>query len=469
MTNHEQVLHELQNVRRALDQSAIVAITDARGVITHVNDKFVEISKFPREELIGSTHKILNSGYHPEQFFQEMWQTISSGQIWQGEIQNRSKDGGRYWVQTVIVPFRDQNGKIQEYVSIRYDITGKKESEHNLRNLIEAAFEGLIIYDLSGHILWANGLAAEILSRSEGGLRGTYMKELLPSLEMFQIGSWQLKNDDENKHAKMIEATVKHYSHLNHRAYLVVLKDITEKIQLEAQILQQDRLASIGLLASGLAHEIGTPLGIVRGRAEMLLSRAQDEKIHSGLNIIITQIDRISGLIQNLLGLARGNVAARPGPTALRQVLEDVSTLLSHEITRNKIELDIDVPESAGVFAVYPSLYQVILNLMVNAIHAVKQKYEHEDKFAGSIKIRADKVGSFWKLRIQDNGCGIPEENFTKLFTPFFTTKDVGVGTGLGLATSFKIISAWGGKIEVESKLGHGASFIVTLKEAVVK
>lgn len=127
-------LRELADVRYALDQSTIVAMTDQRGIILRANDQFCNISKYDRKELIGQDHRLLNSGYHPKAFFKQMWACIGSGKIWRGEIRNRAKDGSLYWVDTTIVPFINPEGKIYQYVSIRSDITARKEMEEEVRN-----------------------------------------------------------------------------------------------------------------------------------------------------------------------------------------------------------------------------------------------------------------------------------------------------------------------------------------------
>jgi signal transduction histidine kinase len=326
-----------------------------------------------------------------KEFFIDLWKTISSGQNWEGEIRNRAKDGTFYWVNTTIIPFMDDSHNPYQYVSIRFEITQRKEAEGQLR---------------------------------------VYADKL------------ELSNQELQKSLKAI-------------------------VDREAQILVQDRMASVGLLASSLAHEIGTPLGVIRGRAEFLeLKLSKDPEIKKNVDVIVSQIDRVSKLIRNLLNLARGEASKDPSKVEWNLVATEVLELMAHEFRKQEIEIKNEVPADVLILGESGPLHQVLLNLLVNSVHAIESAKKHGRVGNHFIKLSVKASESKWIFNMEDSGCGISEENKKNLFKPFFTTKEIGAGTGLGLATSYRIIESWGGSIEVDSTVDKGTIFRLVLPKA---
>lgn len=241
--------------------------------------------------------------------------------------------------------------------------------------------------------------------------------------------------------------------------------DLKELRESRAQILQQDRLASLGLLASSLAHEIGTPMGIIRSRAELVAKRSADnETTRNDMVSIVTQIDKIAKLVQSLLNLAREKRSDFSGYVQLDSVIGDVLNLVQHELTRKGIDIEVVGTTNFEVKAESGPLGQVLLNLLVNAIHAIETaKKSQTTELPHKIQIAVVARNNHVEIAISDTGCGISEKNLTQLFKPFFTTKDIGQGTGLGLATSLNLVQSWGGNITTQNNADRGATFTIFL------
>lgn len=242
---------------------------------------------------------------------------------------------------------------------------------------------------------------------------------------------------------------------------LVVIEDLTEIRSLESQLVHSEKLATVGMLAAGIAHEVGTPLGVIRGRAEYISSKlGSDHTQSAGLSVIIDQIDRIKYTIQTLLDYSRFRPATVT-QVELAPVVSRVIELLRFETNRRKLTVNLAVDEGVAPLAAdADQLQQVLVNLLMNAYDACAP--------GGQVGIAAtaDRTedAPAWehvRIVIADDGCGIPHENINHVFDPFFTTKKRGQGTGLGLSIVSQIVRNHGGRIDLASEPGHGTQLTV--------
>ncbi|NUM89765.1 MAG: PAS domain S-box protein [Bdellovibrionales bacterium] len=350
---------------------------------------------------------------------------------------------------------------------------------------VEYSTEALMITDADSRLLWVNQAWQRIYGYSMDEILGETPRILRSShqddnfyramwADVLEKGFWrgEIVNRAKSGREVPVLLTINPYKSEEGviEGFLGIAVDMTEKKQLEAQILQADRLASIGLLASGLAHEIGTPLGVIRGRAEYLQQIARNnETVAKGMDVIITQIDRISKLIYSLLNLARSDKSEAARPVNVLRACQDVHNLVEQKTQKSSVALCCEIPDHATVQAESDKLIQVLLNLVMNALHAVEKRLRAQPAPPGKIRISASEHPDTWIVTVEDNGTGISRANLRLLFKPFFTTKDPGEGTGLGLAITERIIQSWGGSVSVESTEGSGTRFHLTLPKGQIK
>lgn len=233
------------------------------------------------------------------------------------------------------------------------------------------------------------------------------------------------------------------------------VSDITERKRVEEQLRRTERLAELGVLASGLAHEVGTPMNVILGRAEYLLQRSENEGTRKGLETIVRQVERITKIMNQLLAYARRR-PAELRRVDLRRTVEETLEMIEEKISKHGIVVETDFDGAVSEIEADPDqISQVLLNLFLNAVHAMEE--------GGALRISAQPWHGEVRLCVSDTGRGIPREHLTKIFEPFFTTKEVGKGTGLGLNVVTGIIQEHHGTITVESEPGSGTTFTITL------
>jgi signal transduction histidine kinase len=239
---------------------------------------------------------------------------------------------------------------------------------------------------------------------------------------------------------------------------VAITEDITERKKMEEQLIITDRLASIGELAAGIAHELNNPLTGVIGLSQLLAERDLPEDVKEDLKLVYSEAQRAAGVVKNMLTFAREHPPAKE-LLSINDVISKVLELRAYEQRVSNIEvvkhLAPDLPQIMGD---YFQLQQVFLNIVINAEQIMTEVHGK-----GTLMITTQTTGDIVTASFADDGPGIPKENLGHIFDPFFTTKEVGKGTGLGLSICHGIISAHGGRIYAESEPGKGATFIVEL------
>ncbi len=455
-------------------------MVDENGTILLVNLQIEQQFGYERAELIGQPVEMLvpqpmrshHAGDRAKFFAHSELRAMGKGR----DLHGMRKNGQEFPLEIGLNPIRTSEG--MRVLASVVDISERKRAEQTLqkeRDFINAVLEIagalVVVLDREGRILRFNRACERTTGYSSEEVMGQRVWDLfvIPdevegAKAVFErLLGGEHRNEYEN-YWKGRDGSLRRISwsnavltDSNGRVEYVVAAglDITDLKQVEEQLRKTERIAELGTLASGMAHEIGTPMNVILGRAEYLLQRTADEGMKKGLTTIVTQIERITKVMHQLLAFARRKHPDRQ-VVDLGEIVEDSLEMFQERMTHNRITvekaIEADMPP---VLADRDQLIQVLINLVTNSLHAMPE--------GGRLRLSLNRENSHIRLGVSDAGHGMPEEIRSKIFEPFFTTKDFGMGTGLGLTVVKGIIEEHGGTITVESVVGRGTTFWVRL------
>jgi PAS domain S-box-containing protein len=408
LARSETASRELAVQKFALDQHAIVAMTDVKGAITYVNEKFCEISQYSKEELLGKNHRILNSGHHPKEFFHQMYHTIANGKVWHGQIKNRAKDGSFYWVDTTIVPTLDAEGKPCQYVAIRADVTERKRAEEELA---------------------------------------------------------KLHREMEARNLRLEEQTLELQRTRDELEYRVIKR--TEDLAKANETLESSNI-ELQQFAYVASHDLQSPLRSISGFVQLLkmdYEEQLDDQARDYIRRTVQSIVQMQTLIRDLLSYSRVDARSRPFVAVpLADVFRGSVSLLQLSIRDAGGQVTCD--ELPVVLGDSSQLAQLMMNLISNGLkyHGTDPPHVHVSAEPGTKK-------SEWIVSVRDNGIGIDPKYFGRIFEIFKRLHDQNAypGTGIGLAVCRRVVERHGGTIWVESEPGHGSNFRFSMVACVAK
>jgi two-component system NtrC family sensor kinase len=479
----EEALRESEEFRSSLlaNSPNPIGVINPDSSLRYVNPALEKITGFTAAELIGK------KAPYPYWTQETLRKTIMDFRkaMRHGDQKSeelfKKKNGQRFWVKITSIPVMNDD-EFKYLLTNWVDITKRKQVEEALRqserkykNLAEATSDWIWETDEKGMFTFVSPKIKDLLGYEDKEIIGKMKTlDLVPKAEAREWLKRFKKINARREPFSGFEIAHRHKdgspvifeisgipnfdSDGNFNGYVGINKNITERKRMEEQLMLTDRLASIGELASGIAHELNNPLTSVIGFSQLLLEEDIPQNFKEDLGTIYGEAQRASSIVKNLLTFARKHAPMRQ-LSQVNSIIEDVLKLRAYEHKVNNIEMEkrfaADLPE---IMVDYFQMQQVFLNLIVNAEAAML-----EANGRGKMVIATSRHNHTIKVSIADNGPGIAKENLRRVFDPFFTTKEVGKGTGLGLSICHGIVAEHGGRIYAEGAVNEGATFVVEL------
>ncbi len=484
----EVTLRALDQQKFALDQHAIVSITDRGGTITYANDRFCAISGYSQEELVGANHRIVKSGLHPLSLYEDMWHTIVQGKVWRGELCNRRRDGSHYWVAATIVPLLGVDGFVQQYIGIRTDITEREAAKAAaqraadlLRGAIAGIDEAFVIYDAEDRLVLCNdkyrqifhddgssgviveGATFESIVR-HGVQRGAYRDAvgrtedwIAQRVAAHRSGNTTLVQTlSDGRILRTLERKLPDGHTVGFRI------DITDLVQAQEQAVAASKAKSQFL--ANMSHEIRTPMNAILGLLALLQGTALDSEQRDYAAKTENAARGLLGLLNDILDFSKveaGKMVLDPRSFDPAQLMHDLLVVVQANVGSKPVQLrlELDPALPAAVLGDDLRLRQVLINLGGNAV-----KFTPQGDVVLQVQVleRTDTAVRL-SFAVRDTGIGIAPEKQSVIFNGFSqaessTTRRFG-GTGLGLAISQRLVQLMGGHLQLDSTPGVGSTF----------
>jgi PAS domain S-box-containing protein len=501
----------------ALENAAAgMVILGPEKLVRYVNPQYERQLGYSLSEVIGQRP---SHGLDSPELYAELWQALDNGRKWSGRLSSRRRDGSILYEQTTIAPICDVDGSVRGYVATLLDISDLHAVEKRLQYLgaaIDSADECILILNLDNTVIYVNPAyekqhdvrLADIAGQQPGSMHNApepNSNELHAMIAAVARGeSWRgalscISGRGETLVEDVSVSPIRD-SKGGVTAYLIVKRDISEKLHMEQQLLRAQKLEAVGQLAAGIAHEINTPTQYVGDNIRFLkdsfreilalierlrqlgdtatdgrilsadLGKALQEtdtdyllaEVPTAIDQSIDGVDRVSKIVRAMKDFS--HPATERTPLDINRAIASTATVASNEwkyIAELQTDFDPDLP---AVPVMPGDFNQVILNMIVNAAHAIGDVVGDGGSSRGTITLATRRVDDRAEIRISDTGCGMTPEVAARIFDPFFTTKAVGKGTGQGLAMAHNVVVVrHGGTIKVESTPGVGTTFIIRL------